>query len=233
MSALIQAAPANGNPKLLARTAAILGQIGGMYGDDGRHREMLARFAFAKLEPAMRRLGWNARDGEPANDAVLRNELIGTLGALGHPATLAEANRRFAANDPSVTAGPLRSTILAIVANNADERTWERLRRMARDERSMRPGGTMSGPAMFKLADFAVYVAILAELGTGAMEAVTTSMTINFLLRPPAADLVAEARLLKLGRRLVVAEVALYAVGGAAMVAHATSTYALPPRRVV
>ena len=60
--------------------------------------------------------------------------------------------------------------------------------RMARDERSMRPGGTMSGPAMFKLADFAVYVAILAELGTGAMEAVTTSMTINFLLRPPAAD---------------------------------------------
>ena len=49
------------------------------------------------------------------------NELIGTLGGLGHPATLAEANRRFAANDPSVQAGPLRSTILGIVAYNADE----------------------------------------------------------------------------------------------------------------
>ena len=84
----------------------------------------------------MRRLGWSARAGEPANDAVLRNELIDTLGELGHPATLAEANRRFAANDPSVQSGPLRSTILGIVAYNADEATWERLRRMARDERS-------------------------------------------------------------------------------------------------
>ncbi len=133
---LIQAAPANGNPKLLGRMAGILAQIGGMYSEDAAHREMLGRFAFARLEPAMRRLGWSARPGEPANDAVLRNELIGTLGALRHPATLAEANRRFAANDPSVAEGPLRSTILAIVASNADERTWERLRRMARDERN-------------------------------------------------------------------------------------------------
>jgi aminopeptidase N len=133
---LVRAAPENGNPKLLERMAGIFGQIDGMYGEDAAHRAMNARFAFAKLEPAMRRLGWTPRAGEPANDAVLRNELIGTLGGLGHPATLAEANRRFAANDASVQAGPLRSTILAIVAYNADEATWERLRHMARDERS-------------------------------------------------------------------------------------------------
>ncbi len=133
---LARAAPANANSRLLVRMANILGQISDMYAEDPAHRAMLARFAFARLEPAMRRLSWSARAGEPANDAVLRNELIETLGVLGHPATLAEANRRFAANDPSVTAGPLRSTILAIVAFNADEATWERLRRMARDERS-------------------------------------------------------------------------------------------------
>jgi aminopeptidase N len=133
---LVNAAPANGNSRLLTRMAGIFSQIGGMYAEDPAHRAINARFAFAKLEPAMRRLGWTPRANEPANDAVLRNELITTLGGLGHPATLAEANRRFAANDPSVQAGPLRSTILGIVAVNADEATWERLRRMARDEHS-------------------------------------------------------------------------------------------------
>jgi aminopeptidase N len=133
---LVRAAPANANQRLLTRMASIFSQINGMYAEDAAHRAMLARFAFAKLEPAMRRLGWTPRAGEPANDAVLRNELISTLGGLGHPATLAEANRRFAANDPSVQSGPLRSTILGIVAYNADEATWERFRRMARDERS-------------------------------------------------------------------------------------------------
>lgn len=66
---------------------------------------------------------------------------------------------------------------------------------------------------MFKLADFAIYVAILNELGEGALQAVTTSLTINFLTRPLPADLIAETRLLKVGRRLVVAEVELY-LGG-------------------
>ena len=133
---LVRAAPANGNSRLLSRMAGILANVYGMYGEDAAHRAIAARFAFARLEPAMQRLGWMPRANEPANDAVLRNELIQTLGALGHPATVAEANRRFAANDPSVQAGPLRSTILSIVAANADEATWERLRRMARDEHS-------------------------------------------------------------------------------------------------
>ncbi|WP_395612091.1 M1 family metallopeptidase [Allosphingosinicella sp.] len=133
---LVRAAPANGNSRLLSRMAGILANVYGMYGEDAAHRAIAARFAFARLEPAMQRLGWTPRANEPAKDAVLRNELIQTLGALGHPATVAEANRRFAANDPSVQAGPLRSTILSIVAANADEATWERLRRMARDEHS-------------------------------------------------------------------------------------------------
>ena len=79
---LVRAAPANGNPRLLIRMANILSQISGMYEGDDAHSAMVARFAFARLEPAMRRLGWTPRPGEPANDAVLRNELIHTLGEL-------------------------------------------------------------------------------------------------------------------------------------------------------
>lgn len=105
--------------------------------------------------------------------------------------------------------------------------------RMHHDVRMMRPGGTVSGPSMFKLADFSVYVAILAELGFEAQEAVTTSMTMNFLSRPRPADMLAEVRLIKLGRRLAVAEVALYSDGEAAMVAHATATYALPQQQAI
>ena len=59
--------------------------------------------------------------------------------------------------------------------------------RMPQDLRSIRPGGTVSGPTMFKLADFSVYALLLAQLGEDALPAVTTSMTINFLSRPDAA----------------------------------------------
>lgn len=102
--------------------------------------------------------------------------------------------------------------------------------RMTHDQRMMRPGGTVSGPSMFKLADFSIYVAILAELGEGALQAVTTSLTINFLTRPDPGDMLGDARLIKVGRRLAVAEVELYSAGVEEMVAHATGTYALPSR---
>jgi uncharacterized protein (TIGR00369 family) len=100
--------------------------------------------------------------------------------------------------------------------------------RMRQDPRMIRPGGTVAGPAMFKLADFAVYVAILAMLGPAAIEAVTTSLTITFLTRPAPADMIAKVRLIKLGRRLAVGEVELYSDGQPDMVAHAMATYALP-----
>lgn len=100
--------------------------------------------------------------------------------------------------------------------------------RMAADPRMVRPGGTVSGPMMFKLADFAVYVAILAERGEAALQAVTTSMTMNFLSRPDPAALIAEVAVMKIGRRLAVAEVRISSEGREDIVAHATSTYAMP-----
>ncbi len=101
--------------------------------------------------------------------------------------------------------------------------------RMAHDPRIIRPGGTVSGPTMFKLADFGVYVAILGRLGEAGLQAVTTNMTINYLSRPRPADLIADIQLLKLGRRLAVAEARLSTEGSAEIVAHATATYAIPP----
>jgi uncharacterized protein (TIGR00369 family) len=93
----------------------------------------------------------------------------------------------------------------------------------------LRPGGTISGPTLFALADVALYVAILAQLGRVKL-AVTTNLNINFLRRPGPADLIGEARLLKLGKRLAVGEVTMFSAGASQIVAHATGTYSLPPR---
>jgi uncharacterized protein (TIGR00369 family) len=98
------------------------------------------------------------------------------------------------------------------------------------DKRALRPGGTLSGATMMALGDFAMYLAVLSAIGWVPL-AVTTSLTINFLRKPPSRDLIAEARLIKLGRRLAVGEVAIRADGGEDMVAHVTSSYAIPPQR--
>jgi len=96
----------------------------------------------------------------------------------------------------------------------------------------LRPGGTVSGPVLMKVADIALYVAILGEIGIVPLT-VTTSLNVNFL-RKPAADksIVAVCRLLKLGRSLAVGEVSLYSAGSDALVAHAVGTYSIPPRDV-
>ena len=97
-------------------------------------------------------------------------------------------------------------------------------------ERHLRPGGTVSGPSMFALADVAIYLAVLARLGPVAL-AVTTSCSIDFMRRPASgADLLAEARLLKLGRVLAVGDVLIRSEGHEAPVARASLTYSIPPR---
>lgn len=96
-------------------------------------------------------------------------------------------------------------------------------------ERNLRPGGTLSGPAMMALADYAMYAVILGHIGPVAL-AVTTNLSINFLRKPGPADLVADAKLLKLGKRLAVGEVTITQEGLDGPVAHVTSTYSIPPR---
>lgn len=95
--------------------------------------------------------------------------------------------------------------------------------------RHLRPGGTVSGPTIFTLADVAVYLAILSQIGPKALT-VTTNASIDFLRKPAAGvDLIGTARILKLGRVLAVGDVLIYSDGLADPVARATLTYSIPP----
>ena len=91
-----------------------------------------------------------------------------------------------------------------------------------------RPGGTVSGPALMGLADGAAWLAVLAQIGPVAL-AVTTSLHIDFLRKPPLIDIVAEGRVLKLGKTLGVVDVSLRPVGHDDLVAKAQVTYSIPP----
>jgi uncharacterized protein (TIGR00369 family) len=103
--------------------------------------------------------------------------------------------------------------------------------RQAIDQTHLRPGGTVSGPVLMAVADVAMYVALLAEIGIVPL-AVTTSLNINFLRKPAAdADILADCHLLKVGKTLAVGEVTLYSEGQADAVAHVVTTYAIPPKK--
>ncbi|WP_435229034.1 PaaI family thioesterase [Pseudopelagicola sp. nBUS_20] len=97
-------------------------------------------------------------------------------------------------------------------------------------EQHLRPGGTVSGPAMFALADVTAYIATMACIGREALS-VTTNCSIDFMRKPIAGvDLIAEARMLKLGKTLAVTDILIFSKGSKAPVARANMTYAIPPR---
>jgi uncharacterized protein (TIGR00369 family) len=102
--------------------------------------------------------------------------------------------------------------------------------RMDYHERHVRPGGTVSGPSMMALADLALYVTILAHIGPVAL-ALTTNLSFNFLRKAEPRALMADCRLLKLGRRLAVGEVSIFSEGASDLVCHATGTYSIPGPR--
>jgi len=95
-------------------------------------------------------------------------------------------------------------------------------------EQMLRPGGTVSGPTLMALADFAMYVVLLSAIGPVGL-AVTTNLNINFLRKgAPGQDVLAAARILKLGKRLAVGEVNLMSAGSPDAIAHVTATYSIP-----
>ena len=122
---------------------------------------------------------------------------------------------------PQMNAGGRHYTILSVEEGAASIR-------LDPDERHLRPGGTVSGPTLFALADFVAYALILAHIGPVAL-AVTTSTTINFLRKPELGAIIGAGRFLKLGRRLAVVDVLISS--GEALVAQATVTYSIPPDR--
>ncbi len=108
--------------------------------------------------------------------------------------------------------------------------SFSALVRMTARAEDLRPGGTVSGPAMFALADVAFYIATLAMIGPEPLT-VTTNASIDFLRKPAPGPMLAEARVLKLGRSLSVGDVLLRSEGAAAAAARASLTYSIPPDR--
>lgn len=106
--------------------------------------------------------------------------------------------------------------------------------RLPYDHRSTRPGGTISGPHMMMLADACMYAVVLSKVGKVKL-AVTTNFNVNFLRKPSESDLIAEGSAIKIGKRLAIMEVSVFAEGNAEkgeenqLVAHATGTYSIPP----
>ncbi|MEM9733819.1 MAG: PaaI family thioesterase [Pseudomonadota bacterium] len=101
--------------------------------------------------------------------------------------------------------------------------------RMETDENHLRAGNTISGPTLFALADMGGYACVLSHIGRQAL-AVTTNLNINFMRKAEAGVLVADNRILKLGKRLMVFDTTITANGNDDIIAHATGTYAIPPR---
>jgi aminopeptidase N len=133
---MVDAVPADANPRLTSAVAGIVAQMYGFYEGDPRHQALVTRYATAKLAPVLARIGWKAKAGEPATVTLLRANLVTTLGTVHEPGVVAEASRLTAARDPLATGGPLRSAIASIVAQNADAATWDRLHDAARAEKN-------------------------------------------------------------------------------------------------
>lgn len=101
--------------------------------------------------------------------------------------------------------------------------------RLKISDKHLRPGGTVSGPSMFGLADVAFYFALMSRIGPEAL-AVTTNVSIDFLRKPmPDADLLGEARILKIGRQLAAGDVLIRSEGHDEVVARAGLTFSIPP----
>ena len=135
--ALIAATPADADPQVLSKVAGVLSAIDGYY-EGQAERVAFRKLAVARLSPLLARVGWQAKAGEPDPVAILRGDLIATLGELGDGAVVAEARRRYAADktDPTAIPGPLRKAILGVVAVHADAATWEAIHAQAQAEKT-------------------------------------------------------------------------------------------------
>jgi aminopeptidase N len=166
--ALARNAPATGDPIVLQTLSDQLDAIDWLF--DGRPGQKAYRaFAIARLKPIAQRVGWDARPGEADNEAILRRSVLTTLGELGEPETVAEARRRYDRwlSDPDSLQGAGRRTVLAIVAANADEKTWETIHQKAKGSKDStdrsRLYGYLGASHDRALADRALALALSSE----------------------------------------------------------------------
>jgi aminopeptidase N len=132
--------------------------------------------------PRLEALGYEPRAGEELADANLRSELISTLGAMRDERVLAEARQRFArlADDPRALDGPLKTTWLAIAANNASAEDWALLADLAAKSTSTVEKGSyyqqLGAVADAALAQKALDLALSGEAGLTNSAAIISSV---------------------------------------------------------
>ncbi|NGN40121.1 PaaI family thioesterase [Mesorhizobium sp. CGMCC 1.15528] len=141
--------------------------------------------------------------------------------------------------EPKMTAGEINDLLKSIYPQlNGDLTAFEAVDvfpggctvRLNADERHLRPGGTVSGPSLFTLADIGGYVCVLSHAGPDALS-VTTNLNINFMRKAEAGPIDGHCRILKLGKSLMVYDIDIVAGPDGHTVAHATGTYSIPPKR--
>jgi aminopeptidase N len=133
---LVAATPVQADPAVWGDIASSLQSLDAYYGGDTPERRTFRQFAAGRLSPELARVGWNEQPGDSAPVRILRTQLIDALSTFDDPAVVAEARRRYAAQDSDPKAMPpeLRKTLLRVVARHADAATWEQLHAAARKE---------------------------------------------------------------------------------------------------
>lgn len=176
---LAAATPVNADPQVWQRITGVFTAIDGYFAGDPR-QAAFRRFAVARLQPAFAATGWLAQPGEAAPVANLRNTLIAALGKLGEDAVIAEARRRYAAND---LPAPIRRAALGVVAANADAATWDRLHADAAAEKTplvrQQLFDLLAAPGDAALASRALALALTSEPGATTSAGIIAAVARN------------------------------------------------------
>ena len=179
---LVDAVPVSASPAVLAEVPGYLGSAHTMLESDKAAQARLLAYASAKLTPVLAGIGYDVKPGEGPQVPVLRSALVSTLGDMGDAGVVAEANRRFAAlaTDPAALDGPLRNVWLSIIAKNADQATWDKLRTMAKgaktDLEKSTLYGLLGGARDEKLAAQALDLALTDEPGKTTSAAIISAV---------------------------------------------------------
>ena len=182
---LRNAVPAYANSKVIAAAANSYGGNYDLFKGNAKVQAKIARMADARFAPVLARLGMKPKAGEPANDAILRNQLVSLLGSMGNAGVLAEAKRLFASLDtnPAALDGPMRTTWLGLIADKADKATWDKLHALAKGETNKQARSSLysllASPADASLAKAALDLAMTSEPGPTDSPAMISRVSYN------------------------------------------------------
>ncbi len=142
---LVDAVPDNASQKIIEDNVGTIAYLYGLYDKDPARQAQIAEIAIARFSPVLARLGMVTKPSDSMLDANLRSALISTLGYMGEPTIVAEANRLFAQldNNPAALDGPLRTTWLGVIAQNADQAAWDKMRKLGQSAESNLVKSTM------------------------------------------------------------------------------------------